>query len=515
MFCIPDLVWILSNAVIACCTFLGQVASQHFWHNKIASEGFQNRNHRPPQSVSLRCILPQNSHQESLPAMDISQTLDEPTLRRSPRRRSLEKPANSDAVMNEVLSGNRSSRRTFPEAPNRSRSPIRKTPKKPAQDRSRHNLFGAPPLQKEDKSVVVTDKCYAAAPIPSWRYEEDAHAWDTTDAKSNLPDAPMNPPTTTDNSSGAVPSGASRYREDPRAWEPTGPESSLPDPPMPADLALASALFGKSREKKGAIGLFGKPSSPIPHWPPHTSPRNQSTSQSLGLFGQPTVSKSPPISGPFNRSPFQPRTIFGQPSNAPLTRGLFGIPLPRASRRLFLPSFVDFLDEEIGGWNPEYQVSPPSPPPGILNMPYNVSGEEELLDSLDPCYDSDWNERLFNPIPGAGIYLGELKDPNENPKDQNVVYASLGVDGEVEVKARPYNRTGAKLPSCKEGELQFKDIEFRACFGGRWISEGDMEDVKRCAKGRLDRKNELDKRRELRFEEDVRRFWRNKKFNAG
>lgn len=147
-------------------------------------------------------------------------------------------------------------------------------------------------------------------------------------------------------------------------------------------------------------------------------------------------------------------------------------------------------------------------------MPYNASGEEELPDALDPCYNSDWNDRLFDPVPGAGIYLRELKDPNENPKEQNVVYASLGLDGEVEVKARPYNRTGARLPSCKEGDVTFKDIEFRACFGGRWVSGGDMEDVKRCAKGRLDRKNELDRRRELRFEEAVRKFWRNKKFNA-
>jgi hypothetical protein len=62
--------------------------------------------------------------------------------------------------------------------------------------------------------------------------------------------------------------------------------------------------------------------------------------------------------------------------------------------------------------------------------------------------------------------------------------------------------------------VEFKDIQFRACFGGRWVSGGDMEDVKRCAKGSLDRKNELDGRRVLRFEEDVKRFWRNKKFGS-
>jgi triacylglycerol esterase/lipase EstA (alpha/beta hydrolase family) len=34
--------------------------------------------------------------------------------------------------------------------------------------------------------------------------------------------------------------------------------------------------------------------------------------------------------------------------------------------------------------------------------------------------------------------------------------------------------------------------------------------VKRCAKARLERKIKLDFAREKRFEEDVRRFWRNK-----
>jgi hypothetical protein len=197
-----------------------------------------------------------------------------------------------------------------------------------------------------------------------------------------------------------------------------------------------------------------------------------------------------------------------------MSRGLFGTPLPRPLRKLILSSFIDPLDEEIGSWNPEYQVSPPSPPPGILNMPYNATGEEDLPDALDPRYDSDWEERLFDPVPGAGIYLGELRDPDMTLKYQNVVYASLGIDGEVEVKARPYNRTGKKVPLKVEGEVSFNDIEFRACFGGRWVNGGDMEDVKRCAKGRLDRKRELDLKREKRFEEDVKKFWRNKKFGA-
>jgi hypothetical protein len=147
-------------------------------------------------------------------------------------------------------------------------------------------------------------------------------------------------------------------------------------------------------------------------------------------------------------------------------------------------------------------------------MPYNVNGEEELPDALDSRWDTDWDERLFDPVPGAGVYLGELRDPDKTPKYQNVMYASLGLDGEVEVKARPYNRTGKKVALKEEGKVKFKDIEFRACFGGRWVRCGDMSDVKRCAKGRLDRKKEFDLKREKRFDEDVRRFWRNKKFNT-
>jgi hypothetical protein len=70
------------------------------------------------------------------------------------------------------------------------------------------------------------------------------------------------------------------------------------------------------------------------------------------------------------------------------------------------------------------------------------------------------------------------------------------------------------VPLRKEGEVWLKNIEFRACFGGRWVSGKKIEDLKRCAKGRLDKKNEFD-RRKLRFEEDIRRLWRNRKFGSG
>ena len=148
-------------------------------------------------------------------------------------------------------------------------------------------------------------------------------------------------------------------------------------------------------------------------------------------------------------------------------------------------------------------------------MPYGANGEEELPDALDSRWDTDWDERLFDPVPGTGIYLGELRDPDTVPKNQNVVYASLGLGGEVEIKARPYNRTGDKVLLGREGELQFDDIEFRSCFGERWLSGGDMSDVKRCAKRRLHKKMKLDLKREKRFAEDVRNFWRNKRLGVG
>jgi hypothetical protein len=39
-------------------------------------------------------------------------------------------------------------------------------------------------------------------------------------------------------------------------------------------------------------------------------------------------------------------------------------------------------------------------------MPYSVSAEEELPDALEPSYDTDWEERIFDPVPGAEVYLG-------------------------------------------------------------------------------------------------------------
>jgi hypothetical protein len=401
-------------------------------------------------------------------AMDISQGMDEATLRRSPRRRSPDKSTTFDPAMDGVVPRSKSPSRASSDRTSRPRSPIRKSAKKPTSGISR--LGGA--LQDEGENTFLSNN-------PSEAISAD----------------PLN-------------SKARRW-----PWHDIESKSDLRDPPKSADWVPPAASFGQPYTHTGGLGLFGQPSSPISHWPPHTSPtQSQSTSQNVGFFGQPITSRSPPLS--FSKSPFHSRTLFGHPNNAPFTRGLFGIPSPKSPRKLVLPSFIDPLDEEIGSWNPEYQVSPPSPPPGILNMPYKGNGEEELPDALDPRYDSDWEDRLFDPVPGAGIYLGELRDLDKRPKNQNVVYASLGLDGEVEVTARPFNRTGKRVALKKEGEVEFYEIEFRACFGGRWVSAGEMENVERCAKGRLDRKRELDYKKEKRFGDDVRRFWRNREFGA-
>ena len=61
---------------------------------------------------------------------------------------------------------------------------------------------------------------------------------------------------------------------------------------------------------------------------------------------------------------------------------------------------------------------------------------------MDPWYDTDWEDRLLDPVPGAGVYLGELRDPYETPKNWNVVYTNLGTDGEVDIRAMGWNRMG-------------------------------------------------------------------------
>jgi hypothetical protein len=74
-------------------------------------------------------------------------------------------------------------------------------------------------------------------------------------------------------------------------------------------------------------------------------------------------------------------------------------------KKLILQLFIDTLDEEVGSWNAEYQISPPTPPPGMLNKLYGVNKEEELPDAAYSYLDTDWDEQLFDPVAGPGFYL--------------------------------------------------------------------------------------------------------------
>lgn len=139
-------------------------------------------------------------------------------------------------------------------------------------------------------------------------------------------------------------------------------------------------------------------------------------------------------------------------------------------------------------------------------MPFKASEKEELPDVLDLRYDTDGEERLFDRVPGAGVYLWELRKPDERLRNRNVIYASLGRDGEVEIRAMGWNRTGKKVNLRREGEVGFQEIESRSCFGDIWVGRGEIEVANSCAKRCLERKINFDWDRQQRFEEDVRGF---------
>ena len=61
-------------------------------------------------------------------------------------------------------------------------------------------------------------------------------------------------------------------------------------------------------------------------------------------------------------------------------------------------------------------------------MPYSVSVDEELPEAVDTSYDTGGKERLFDHVPGAAVYLGEWRVPDETPRNWSVVCASLGTD---------------------------------------------------------------------------------------
>lgn len=199
------------------------------------------------------------------------------------------------------------------------------------------------------------------------------------------------------------------------------------------------------------------------------------------------------------------------------------------SQYLILPSFTDPLDRAIGTYNPSNPASshPLSQPPiGILNSPYGMNGHvEEARDRNHPAYDTDWGERLFDPVPGAGVYAGELIHPGVRPKDWNVVYVCMDwVLCDVVVRALPFNRRGMRIgfldPGAQGMEIERRDIVLRKGFGksGSWARNMEEEEeeasawrvVKELCRERLVGKAEWDYRRELRFEEEVRRFWERK-----
>jgi hypothetical protein len=178
--------------------------------------------------------------------------------------------------------------------------------------------------------------------------------------------------------------------------------------------------------------------------------------------------------------------------------------------RLNMPSFIDLLDRPIAAYDPkEAKDGRITPPRGILNSPYGMDGSDDSLDLGNVNYDTYWSDQLSNPVPGAGVYLGLLHEPNKTPKDRNVVYISRNDEGDTVVKALPYNRLDKKIALQRSGQLEKPDIILREGFGDQWVNHDEgMEGWKKLAKERLDAKIELDKLRELRFAEEVKDFWR-------
>ncbi|PMD26659.1 hypothetical protein NA56DRAFT_293889 [Hyaloscypha hepaticicola] len=197
--------------------------------------------------------------------VDISQAMDENTLRRSPRRRSPAKQVDFDTAMDGVVPRSKSPSRKSLERTSRSRSPIRKSPKKATSDISRLGLFGAYQLES-DKAFI------------------------------------------SNNSSGAISTDVLTAGEEP--LDETDTKSTLSSPPRPANWMQLTETFPQSNVQRDGLGLFGQPSSPISHWQPSTSLNQlQPTSQEIGFFRQSINPRSSPLS--FNASPFQPRSPFG------------------------------------------------------------------------------------------------------------------------------------------------------------------------------------------------------------
>jgi hypothetical protein len=202
--------------------------------------------------------------------------MDETTLRRSPRRRCPAKQADLDTAMDGVVPRSKSPSRRSRKRTCRSRSPVRKSPKKATSDISRLGPFDA--HQIESDNAFISNNCSGAISKDTLNAGEHHEPLDETELKS-----------------------------------------TLSSPPRPANWMQVAEFFPQFYVQRDGVGLFGQPSSPISHWPSSTSPnQSQPTLQKIGLFGQPINPRSPPIS--FDAPPFQPRSHLGRSSNILTTR---------------------------------------------------------------------------------------------------------------------------------------------------------------------------------------------------
>jgi len=159
-------------------------------------------------------------------------------------------------------------------------------------------------------------------------------------------------------------------------------------------------------------------------------------------------------------------------------------------------NFIDPFDKEIADYDPLLWGSTPSPPPGILNMFVNLTTED-----LD-IYDKDWEYRVADPVPGAGIYMGVMKQRERRPKDRNVVYGSLDHLDQMMYSARSFNRCGKRCEPPKDPfDFDWRDVDIREEFGYSF-DVGDAEQDDRMRE-RLMNKRRLDWLRGKRWEKEV------------
>ena len=188
-------------------------------------------------------------------------------------------------------------------------------------------------------------------------------------------------------------------------------------------------------------------------------------------------------------------------------------------KRLNMLSFIDHLYLTKGNYDPYKQALEGriSPPPGILNAPYGMDSFADESSDDNPSYDSDWTERLFDPVPSAGVYIGELRDAKCTPKDWNVVYILLDINGPCgscsalqSESTQDSTEVGGR--GGKRGETLNLEVDLAITGLGIKMKIKALAEMKTLAKARLERKAELDNQVELRFAEDVKCFWKLRNF---